>query len=432
MYGRTLHLLWVLLVAAGCASHHRVSAPELMSISITDRNGFTETASAKERVDRYRSTDFLQPQPYEKVVRVFSRDASGNVPSCVTTYYPNGQLERVLEVCNGRALGLYREYFPNGQVASEVQVIGGVGELSPGAERSWVFDGPAKSWDEDGNLLAVIPYAKGEIDGLSIEYYPGGRLKASTPFCRGAIEGVAEEHFPDGCVKSQIAYLNGRCEGRARTFWSGDQLALQEEYSEGLLATGLYWDRAGALEEEVKFGNGFRVIYNEEGCKEVHQYADGLPCGLVKVYGRRGQLVRLYHIKGDVKHGEEVYFYDSPFQALKERGESVDRPKLSIHWHEGEIQGEVKTWYPTGQIESQREIGHNKKGGISTAWYSDGSLMLVEEYANDQLTKGEYFPRGSTLPISRVTKGCGVATIFDAEGALVRRVVYVDGEPDDQ
>jgi antitoxin component YwqK of YwqJK toxin-antitoxin module len=422
-------LLVSLLLITACCRQADIGQSELISISITDRNGFTETTSAKERVDRYRMMDFLEPQPYEKVVRVFSRDSLGNTPSCVTTYYPNGQLERLLEVSNGRAMGCYREYFPSGQVAVEARVIGGIGELSSGAERSWLFEGPARSWDEDGNLRASVPYTKGEIDGLCSEFYPNGRLKSSIPYRRGKIEGLAEEYFSDGRVKSQMNYSNGDPHGRARTLWSGDQLASEEEFFEGLLAHGLYWNQAGELEEEVKGGAGFRVVYNEHGCKEVHQYVDGLVLGAIKSYGRRGQLLSCHHSKEGLKHGEEIFYYDSPFQ--EGSCNRTPRPKLSIHWHDGEIQGVVKSWYPNGQLESQREVGHNKKNGVSTAWYQDGSLMLVEEYVSDELVKGEYYPMGSSLPISRVAKGSGVATIFDEAGALVRRVVYVEGEPDD-
>lgn len=430
LLGRLL-LIASLLLATACGRRGDPGRPELISISITDRNGFSETTSAKERVDRYRETNFLEPQPYEKVVRVFSRDLLGNTPSCVTTYYPNGQLERLLEVSNGRAMGCYREYFPSGQVAVETRVIGGIGELSNGAEQSWIFDGLARSWDEEGNLRASVPYTKGEIDGLCAEFHSSGKLMRSVPYHRGKIEGVAEEYFPDGRVKSQMHYLGGKAEGRARAFWSADQLASDEEYSEGLLAHGLYWDRSGEVEEEVKGGTGFRVVYNEEGGKEIHQYVDGVVAGAIKVYGRRGQLLSCYHVKEGVKQGEEIYYYDSPFQASSQTCGKAPRPKLSIHWHDGEIQGVVKSWYPSGQVESQREVGQNKKNGVSTAWYVDGSLMLVEEYVNDQLVKGEYYPMGSSLPISRISKGSGVATIFDAEGGLVRRVVYVEGEPDD-
>ena len=39
---------------------------KLVSLQIIDRNGFQETVSAKERLELYEKTNFLESQPYEK------------------------------------------------------------------------------------------------------------------------------------------------------------------------------------------------------------------------------------------------------------------------------------------------------------------------------------------------------------------------------
>ena len=104
---------------------------------------------------------------------------------------------------------------------------------------------------------------------------------------------------------------------------------------------------------------------------------------------------------------------------------------LSITWFKNKIQGLVKSWYPNGQLESQREMADNRRTGILTAWYADGSLMLMENYEQDLLAKGEYFKRGDSFPVGTVYNGEGTATIFDCTGVFVRKINYHCGKPEE-
>ena len=47
--------------------------PVLAHMQIVDRNGFNETISAEDRLNQYQHANFLDPQPYKKVVRVFKK-----------------------------------------------------------------------------------------------------------------------------------------------------------------------------------------------------------------------------------------------------------------------------------------------------------------------------------------------------------------------
>ncbi len=105
------------------------------------------------------------------------------------------------------------------------------------------------------------------------------------------------------------------------------------------------------------------------------------------------------------------------------------QPQLLITWNDDIIHGVTKTWYPNGIQESQREIADNLKNGMATAWYRDGSIMLMEEYDNDRLVKGQYFKRGQRNPESHVQDGSGIASLYDADGRLLRRVTYFHGRP---
>ena len=71
--------------------------------------------------------------------------------------------------------------------------------------------------------------------------------------------------------------------------------------------------------------------------------------------------------------------------------EKERQPKLYMQWQKGVIHGKCRSWYPNGNLESEREMCENKKNGIASAWYEDGSLMFIEEYHCDILQSGSYY-----------------------------------------
>jgi antitoxin component YwqK of YwqJK toxin-antitoxin module len=130
-----------------------------------------------------------------------------------------------------------------------------------------------------------------------------------------------------------------------------------------------------------------------------------------------------YVVRDDIKHGEEVINYDAP------KLQQVLKPKISVTWYDGKVQGPTKTWYTNGIQESQKEMSNNKKNGHSTAWYNDGSLMMIEEYEQDKLVRGEYYAKGEKFPVSMIIDGKGIVTRFDADGTFLQRITYKSGKP---
>ena len=102
-----------------------------------------------------------------------------------------------------------------------------------------------------------------------------------------------------------------------------------------------------------------------------------------------------------MKDGEEIIYYERPLLGRVPRTDEEMVAKVLITWRAGEMQGLVKSWYPSGQLESQREMAQNRRSGTSMAWYGDGSLMLIEEYCDDKLVRGDYFGRGRRSCVRR-------------------------------
>lgn len=415
-------LLIQMFLFVGCVStRNSAGTPPLKTISIIDRNGMSETISNVDRLKQYQHVDFLRPQPYQKVLRIFKRDPKGDIQSYITSYHPNGQPKQYLEVVNSRAFGTYKEWYVNGMLKLQACVIGGDADIGPQAEETWLFEGHAYVWDEEGNLTADIAYEKGKLQGDSLYYHPNGNIWQRTSFSDHEINGTYEIYLDNGDLLQKTQYHQGKRNGFSFRYWNRNRIATEENYQDDLLLYGRYYDSQGQMINEINEGGGYRAIFGKSEIAELQEYRHGIQEGEVKVFGNDQKLIRIFHVKNNAKHGEEIEYYEIPHLR--------HLPKLSLSWYEGKIQGIVKTWYDNGVLESNREMSNNAKNGISTAWYQDGSLMLIEEYDHDHLVRGEYFRRGEKSPISSVKDGKGFVTLFDPEGNFVHKTNYNNGVP---
>lgn len=407
----------MLLLLTGCFSSY--SGPDtITSINIIDRNGMSETISKKERLNAFQNTDFLAPQPYQKVLRVYGRDKDGTVHSCITSYHPNGQVKQSLDAYNNRAFGKYLEWHPNGVLKIESTVIGGVADLNTQAEESWLFDGINKAYDDEGHLIAEIAYNKGELCDVSKYYHANGNIWKIVPYAKNALHGTEKVFLLDGSLFQTTEYQNGVKDGISIRYWKKEKIAFKEIYKQGLLMEGEYHLANGKKVGQITGGTGFKAKFGKESLEELHEYKTGLQEGVVKVFDEKGFHHRVYTIQDGEKHGQEMEYFPKTL-----------KPKLLITWNHGVMQGTVKTWYEGGHLQSLTEMSQNKKNGHYTAWYRDGSLMLVEEYENDMLTKGEYYRANEKTPLSKIEKGKGIATLFDGNGNFAKKITYQEGKP---
>lgn len=395
----------------------------LVGIQLVNRSGVTETVSDPTRLVQFEKVDFTELQPYSKVLRVFGRDVKGRSHSILTSYHTNGQIWQWLEAWDGRAKGLFREWHPNGKLHIESTVIEGIADLDPQVQKSWVFDKRSVVWGEEGHLVAEFNYDRGILHGNVDYYHPNTRLAKVMPYTQGVLDGIMQSFDLSGSLEEEVPYTKGLRDGVARGYWGEGSLRYQERYEEDLLLEGTYKDSSGKEVSSIADGNGVRSDFASGHLYAMVEYKNGRPEGVVKKFHADGTLKKMYSVVNNRKHGEEWRYYSRV-------GEDKSfLPKLYLSWHEGAIQGMVKTWYENGQLESSREMQKNKKEGHSVAYYENGDLMLAEEYHDDVLKRGSYYKQGETEAVSRVEDGDGIVTIFSSEGAFVQRVRYEKGQP---
>lgn len=413
-----LILFLIFCSSSYCAQNNK---GKLSTIHIIDRNGFSETLSASERLKQYENVNFFTTQPYEKVCRVYQRDSQGNIFAYIHAYYENGQPKQYLEIMNGRAYGNYWEWHMNGAPKLEAFVVGGEADIDPPSQKTWLFDGICRARDEEGHLITEIPYQKGELEGVAEYYHVSGAIWKLLPYCKNELEGIATIYQSDGQLLQSSEYSQGKRHGKTMRYWAKDKIAGKEDYVQGRLVEGTYYDTKGLTISSVKEGTGLRPVFGKANIAEMHEFKNGVEEGEVKIYGEEGELLRCYHVKDDHFHGEDLDYYpEKPY----------GRPKLSVLWVDGQLQGEVKTWYPNGTMQSRREILNNKKNGVLMAWYKGGSLMMIEEYEKDKLVKGEYYKESEQSPITRITEGNGIAMFYDPDGNFLNRIIYKNGKPE--
>ncbi|MBI3900998.1 MAG: hypothetical protein HY324_02470 [Chlamydiia bacterium] len=413
----TLTALSILLLSS--CSRHTGSFDSLIAIHIQDRNGITETISIPEKLENYEKFDFLDSQPYKKVLRVYKGEQKNH--AIITSYHPNGTLAEYLEAKEMRANGYFREWFPNGQMKIEAFVIGGTADITANAKKDWLFDGTCKVWDEQGNLVATIPYKKGNIEGVSVSYLPSGQIQKEISYYNSVEEGEYIEYYRNGSIKFKQCYSKGLKNGPSTGYFSNGTSAWTEECIEGRVLHGSYFSFNGDLIAQVKDGRGFQAIYYEDSIAFLSEMHQGKPEGSIKKYNVHEELTATYFLKNGKKQGEEIEYFPPSNKEL--------RPKLSICWDQDMIHGIVKSWYPNGQLQSQREYCRNERLGPSCAWYKNGSLMLVEEYEEGRLVKGAYYKRNQNDPVSTISNGKGIATLYDEDGFFLRKVSYSKGKP---
>lgn len=419
MNKKNLVALFTLLLLASCRQVTQSDA--IVSMQLVDKNGFSETISTKDRLGVYQNVDFLASQPYEKVLRVYGKDEEGKSRSKLNSYHENGGSWQYLEALDGRANGKYLEWHENGKLKIEAVVLDGIADLSEGAQQGWLFDGKCTVWDSEGNLEAEFFYDKGYLEGEALYYFSSGQIEKKIPYIHGRVHGTLAIFDEEGTPLEQIHFKDGKKDGPSIGSWDRSRSKYQEQYRDGLLINAIYFNKEGAVIAEIENGHGRRAHFRGEHVARLTEYKHGKPEGLIEEFSPEGALECSYTIKEGLKNGEEFTYYPSQTDDL--------RPKLMIHWVQDKIQGMVKTWYPDGSIESEREMSNNKKHGLSFAYYEGGDLMLMEEYENDKLVKGEYYKKGESTPTSTVEAGEGTATLFTSSGSYLQKIAYEKGRP---
>lgn len=209
-----------------------------------------------------------------------------------TSYYPNGQVEAVREMRDGKVWGAVTEYYQNGTVREKFTQIDGKlqgqflryhpnGDLELSCfYKDNLLDGTVTQYYESGNhIRSVQQYQAGKREGSNILYYRDGTIHGSFGFNNDKMEGDRVCYYPNGRLQEEILFTKSdrRSSYIVKFYYENGQLS--ETY--GLInrlmeGTYLSYYEDGSLRRKGQFANGERVgdwfSYDREGKETVVRY----------------------------------------------------------------------------------------------------------------------------------------------------------------
>jgi antitoxin component YwqK of YwqJK toxin-antitoxin module len=124
-----------------------------------------------------------------------------------------------------------------------------------------------EGWGRDRRVVAEIPWANDEVEGVRRTFHANGQLRSETPYRGGVPHGPSRTYDADGNVTRESVMSKGMRDGTLTDYWPGS-------------------------------GQVKRVI----------EYRDGKVHGVTREYYRHGRLKREIPFRDDMMHGEEKQY----------------------------------------------------------------------------------------------------------------------------
>lgn len=190
---------------------------------------------------------------------------------------------------------------------------------------------------------------------------------------------LAESFYPNGTLKSSGMKAGRFREGVWRLYHKNGQLHEMLTYAD-------------------KKRNGPALTYNKQGILAAEgNYLNDLRNGMWKYYNDHGLHVETRIYLNDTLHGEVLLYFDEPVGVIRVRHVyQHNNPQYSITYYPNgttmeeshytgtdplfTAHGDVKTYYPTGQIKSIDTYINGLLHGTSITYTSDGSIVERKIY----------------------------------------------------
>jgi antitoxin component YwqK of YwqJK toxin-antitoxin module len=155
---------------------------------------------------------------------------------------PEGNLESVYLVCEGRRHGECRLFTEEGKLRAEMFYLHGK------------LHGPSITYGDKGGILSKTWYCDGKRMGKAHFYSVSGELVSLQRFKNGEWEEMQEYFYEGGKVKSLIPFQNGKLHGRVQLFWESGTLKRSAHYVSGLReGKDCLWNEQGILIDEGEY-----------------------------------------------------------------------------------------------------------------------------------------------------------------------------------
>lgn len=294
--------------------------------------------------------------PNGNIETIGSYNETGDKDGFWSIYFKNGKISEELTYNAGKLNGEHKIYTSSGFLTSKFVYMDGVlKEITTYLpdhsirekiiENEGVFD--VSIYDEDGTLLWHNIYDnKGNLTGVSKQYFPNGAIFKTIPYDHNLKNGVETTYFNTGKIQNVITYKDDIENGLFLLYYSNDSLKSEGVYSNGL-KNGIWYSYYinGAIETIDLFDNG-RII------KTTQYYPDG-------------------HLKAEYLYNHNlintIRTYDSNNNILK-----------TDHFKEGN--GTVYTYFFNGNIKTKGNVVANQYCDSIIEYDLNGNIKGIDHY----------------------------------------------------
>ncbi|MCA1761462.1 MAG: toxin-antitoxin system YwqK family antitoxin [Cryomorphaceae bacterium] len=363
-------------------------------------------------------------------------------------YYDNGNVSSEGYMENGNPNGYWKTYYPNGELKSD------------GNRKNFLLDSTWNFYNESGLKTSEINYKKGNKHGSVITYQNGVKYEVSQ-FENDVKVGTSKIYFPTGELKKTIPYENGKENGKGFEYERDGRIITLLEYEDGFLRKA---DRVNRFDDRNK-KRGTWIDFHPNGQLALEgYYMNGKKNGIFKKFDRDGNLISLEKYRDGelVVDSEESVILDLrstyyPNGKVKSTGGYVDGVKEGVHRlydedgsistaityekgqktgegivdKKGDLEGEWKLYYPTGELMAEGTFKNSSREGDWIFYFRNGNVESRGKYS-EGLPQGEwrwYYPDKSLRRVEYFRRGKedGESVEYDKDGNVISEGEYISG-----
>ncbi|HSX04312.1 MAG TPA: hypothetical protein VLG76_06245 [Rhabdochlamydiaceae bacterium] len=298
-------------------------------------------------------------------------------------WYPNGQLKLDYYYAKGAFQGPQKEYFPNGALKMQTFF------------EAEVKDGIYEEWNENGKLLLRLEFKKGLKNGPFIKNFESGAVETKAFYVDDELHGEKEDWHENGTLKFKGKFKEGKKEDWHREYREGGELFTEVFYindmPEGLARI---FHAGNKIKESVQFSKGKREGKSEEfyengKVRAIAFYKDDKLDGKVEAWHEDGSIYFIKNYKDGQPAGEHKEYFPIDPEHKTEQGKLA---RAFFFNNGGALDGEQRTFYPSGELQSLVQYKNGTLHGKKLLWDENGE-SLEEAFYEDGKLNGRFFEK---------------------------------------
>lgn len=226
--------------------------------------------------------------------------------------------------------------------------------------------------------------------------------------------------YHDGMPARFWSYKDHKEHGLQKEWYPDGKVMSEEDFENGRIVTGRYWDIDGRLLGQIDKGTGKKVLIRESydhagfSIRTITEYRNGLKDGIESWYQD--------YVKG-LKREESLY-KEGKLHGKKTGWRTDGTKNYEYNYRNGQEHGDKIFWHANGRIQSVSTYVDGKQVGSWTTYYENGNKAT--EHVNEYTST--WYPSGQLMVQKKYSEGSVVdAESFDTFGNQTGKVIEGNG-----